>query len=1200
MSRRQIEHAYYQFIPSQDKIIIPRIVRQDRLMLITNTTAGKVIYNFSDPNLTAYDFEVDNTISYEPKTIITLKYNCSGMSPDDSLAIIVDEAAETVTFTEPLMDAVNKLRVSPPQSLMDTDFEYGVQGSKWEALTLASNYPSFFSRATGGNSFDLVSIVGDGVSPRSTVEVIVSSPATELLPGDIISVQDTLNPLSEGTFPVLSVGEDGYSFTYLADGVVDGSLSDGSLTSISGGGIYDNAHIPGGNNAQGLQGWTANSDGAPESVITITTSTAHGLLPGTPILVGSQNPACQIKGAWRIFNVSSPNSMKFKVNYQVTNPVITAGVGLYAKPNGYVQHRPHDGGVILSTTDNVCGVRVIRQTRRNFRYQSGKSIQFSTGVKFTPTFDVNQISVAGVLQGNQVVTVTTIQDHGMQPGALIRIEGVETAGSYNPWNGDFTVTNVLGTNSFQYIMPLSQNLTATDQFPGGIDVTVTVYRWEGAATRTGMFNDQNGFFFEYDGRYVYAVRRFTKKELFGKIAVTKFSNTIVGDGTRFRKQLQVGDSIVIKGANYNVIEIASDTNLKISPAYKGESNSTARYLITQEIRVPQTEWNMDRMDGEGPSGYTLDPTKMQMAYIDYTWYGAGFIRFGFRTTEGNIFYCHKMANNNRNTEAYMRSGNLPARYEAINSPFFSTVLKAGSTGIVGSALNPTEIIMYVDSVKYWPEFGYLIIKDNENLELCSYTITNTAYNEIAQGYPVNINRRQPMTSYLQGQAVQLTGTSNSATFLPDNTITNGLGVAQVSVQTITNTCAPVISHWGSSVIMDGKFDDDKNFIFTAGMQKFVNVQGSGEVITKISSKSASGGTATLTTPTNHQVQVGYPLTVSDVKTNAIVSSIQRTTNTSVTFNTTGNHNFAVGQDVDISGVVFTNRNINNQQVSGANLLIGNGIRTIQTVPTPTSFTLQIAGIYGYYYPFANINQTFGGVAALPQTNALSTESTTFNGTFTVSAVTSNTIQYSIPFSGTVPSSIISPNGSASQTFGTKAIPRPLLSIRVAPSADNGIGRNYGKRETLNTMQLALSSLGILAQGAFLIQGIYNPSSFPTGVNIPNDWENIRVPGGSLAQVIYHDNTGTPGSTVTSPITTVSGGDQAFAFYTDGTGGQNYSSTTFDLSKVKDLGTSILSGDGNNAAPSYPNGPDVLTIVATNLGLTSGDITARLSWTEAQA
>ena len=1186
MSRRQIEHAYYVFNPGQNKITIPRIVRQDRLMLITNTTQGKVIYNFSDTNLGAVSFAVDNEVGYEPKTIITLKYNCATMAATDQLAIIVDEPAETVTFTEPLMDAVNKLRVAPPQSLMDTDFEYGIQSSKWEALVLTSNYPSFFSRATGGNSFDVVSVTGDGVSPRSTVTVVVSSPATELVAGDVVSLQDTKNPLAEGTFPVETVSTDGFTFTYLANGVVSGSLADGSLTSVTGGGIYDNAHIPGGSDAIGLQGWSAQSDGAAQSTITITTSTAHGLLPGTPILIGSQNPNCSIKGSWRIFNVSAPNQMKFKMNEQVANPVITTGVGLYAKPNGYVQHRPHDGGVILSTTDNVCGVRVIRQTRRAFRYQSGKSIQFSTGVKFTPTFDVDQISVAGVLIGNQVVTVRTIQDHGMQPGAKIKVDGIVTAGSYNPWNGKFTVTQVLGTNEFQYIMPLTQNLTATDQFPGGVDVTVTVYKWEGAATRTGMFNDQNGFFLEFDGTYLYAVRRFTKKDLFGKVAATKFSNTVTGINTRFRKQLLVGDQIVIKGANYTIAEIASDTNLKVTPAYKGDSVTNSSYVLTQEIRVPQTEWNVDKLDGKGPSGYTLDPSLMQMAYIDYTWYGAGFIRFGFRGTEGNIVYCHKMPNNNRNTEAYMRSGNLPARYEAINSPFFSTKLKAGSSGIVGSALAPSMIVMYVDSIKFWPTTGFLVIKDDSNFEICSYTITNPEYNSIAQGYAVNIARRQPMISYLQGQAITLSGSSNNATYLPDNTITNGTGIAQVSVQTITNTCAPVISHWGSSVIMDGKFDDDKNFIFTAGMQRFVNVAGSGEVIAKIASKSATAGVATVTTAAPHGLQVGYPLTVSDVNTVASITSIQRTSASNIRITTQGSHNLIAGQTITIANSVLS-RNLQNGQIQTTAITTAlNGSRDITLVPAANQFDVTLVGVYGY--------------TAQAQTNSSATERTTFNGIYTVSAVTSNTIQYTIPFGTTIPVSIVTPQGSVSQSFGTTATARPLLSIRIAPSADNGIGRNYGRRETLNTMQLALSSLGILAQGAFLIQGIYNPSAFPTGVNLPTDWESIRVPGGSLAQVIYHDNTGKTGSTVTNPITTIRGGDQAFAFYTDGTGGTNYSATSFDLSRVKDLGTSILSGDGNYKAPGFPNGPDILTIVATNLGLTSGDISARLSWTEAQA
>jgi len=55
-----------------------------------------------------------------------------------------------------------------------------------------------------------------------------------------------------------------------------------------------------------------------------------------------------------------------------------------------------------------------------------------------------------------------------------------------------------------------------------------------------------------------------------------------------------------------------------------------------------------------------------------------------------------------------------------------------------------------------------------------------------------------------------------------------------------------------------------------------------------------------------------------------------------------------------------------------------------------------------------------------------------------------------------------------------------------------------------------------------------------------------------------------------------------------------------LTKVRDLGNSILNGDGSTAAPGFPNAPDILTIQATNLGSSAANISCTLSWTEAQA
>jgi len=52
-----------------------------------------------------------------------------------------------IRFPAELIDPVTKLRVSEPQTLIDTDFEYGLQPTKWETVELINNTPSFFSRA---------------------------------------------------------------------------------------------------------------------------------------------------------------------------------------------------------------------------------------------------------------------------------------------------------------------------------------------------------------------------------------------------------------------------------------------------------------------------------------------------------------------------------------------------------------------------------------------------------------------------------------------------------------------------------------------------------------------------------------------------------------------------------------------------------------------------------------------------------------------------------------------------------------------------------------------------------------------------------------------------------------------------------------------------------------------------------------------
>lgn len=78
--------------------------------------------------------------------------------------------------------------------------------------------------------------------------------------------------------------------------------------------------------------------------------------------------------------------------------------------------------------------------------------------------------------------------------------------------------------------------------------------------------------------------------------------------------------------------------------------------------VPQGSWNLDRMNGTGPSGITLNFSQTQILVIDFEWLGVGSARMGF-VVNGQIVYAHRFDNANVNGAVYMSTPNLPIRYE---------------------------------------------------------------------------------------------------------------------------------------------------------------------------------------------------------------------------------------------------------------------------------------------------------------------------------------------------------------------------------------------------------------------------------------------------------------------------------------------------------------------------------------------------------
>lgn len=120
--------------------------------------------------------------------------------------------------------------------------------------------------------------------------------------------------------------------------------------------------------------------------------------------------------------------------------------------------------------------------------------------------------------------------------------------------------------------------------------------------------------------------------------------------------------------------------------------------------VPQASWNMDRMDGTGPSGVSLRFDRTQILVIDYEWLGVGRVRMGWNV-DGLTYYAHEFLNANNLAEVYMSTPNLPVRCEISNDgtgpiahidQICASVMSEGGQEALGSVRTVSTAGLHVD------------------------------------------------------------------------------------------------------------------------------------------------------------------------------------------------------------------------------------------------------------------------------------------------------------------------------------------------------------------------------------------------------------------------------------------------------------------------------------------------------------------------
>lgn len=122
-----------------------------------------------------------------------------------------------------------------------------------------------------------------------------------------------------------------------------------------------------------------------------------------------------------------------------------------------------------------------------------------------------------------------------------------------------------------------------------------------------------------------------------------------------------------------------------------QNNNTASFVRRSsstgslvENVVNQADWNLDKLDGTGPSKLTLDLTKSQIFFMDIEWLGVGSVRCGF-VINGQPIHCHSFHHANVGQGTYMTTAILPGRVEITN------------TGVTSSASTYRQICFSVIS-----------------------------------------------------------------------------------------------------------------------------------------------------------------------------------------------------------------------------------------------------------------------------------------------------------------------------------------------------------------------------------------------------------------------------------------------------------------------------------------------------------------------
>lgn len=245
------------------------------------------------------------------------------------------------------------------------------------------------------------------------------------------------------------------------------------------------------------------------------------------------------------------------------------------------------------------------------------------------------------------------------------------------------------------------------------------------------------------------------------------NNQYVIRQTKMRFNYQPGKSILciftgVMNTEAGVVKRIGYFNSGITPPYTPlngyyfENNGTAAYVVINRNGTPnaiaQADWNIDKMDGNGPSGITINWAKAQILAVDFEWLGVGRVRFGI-VVNGLLYYIHEFLHSNNIESVYTLSPNNPVRYEIRSTGGAGTLVHICATVKSEGGIDPVGFTSGASN-------GITGISTSSPVILVAVRLKSTHLDKIF--------------SILSGSVLTTTANSNARWFLSINPTYNGV------------------------------------------------------------------------------------------------------------------------------------------------------------------------------------------------------------------------------------------------------------------------------------------------------------------------------------------------------------------------------------------------------------------------------------------